>query len=85
MPAWRTPRRVGSGGGDQAPGLALEAGVDERLLGLVADRRLAVDPLDAEPRELPGANRLDDRAEGGREASLVERASRSRPLPPRSR
>src|SRR4029079_15630371 len=38
-----------SGRGDEPPGLALEAGVDEHLLGVVAEHRLAVEPLDPAP------------------------------------
>ncbi len=38
----------------------------------MAERGLAVDPLDPEPRQLPGANRRDDDGEDFGEAVLVE-------------
>ena len=58
---------------DQPPRLALEAGLDHRRLELVADDRLAVDPLEAEAGQaaLPGPPRRS-RAERRRELVALE-------------
>ena len=50
-----------SGARDKPSRLTLESGVHQRLLGLVSHCRLAVDPLDPEPRNPASGHGPDDR------------------------